>query len=57
MILNAHFSLRGADNDAARVVYEPLVSIDPEGQFFPILAAEVPTVENGGRARDGTWTI
>jgi peptide/nickel transport system substrate-binding protein len=34
-----------------------LISIDPEGDFIPILVEEVLTVENGGRARDGTWTI
>jgi peptide/nickel transport system substrate-binding protein len=56
-ILNAHFSTGRADADASRVVYEPLISIDPEGDFIPILVEEIPTVENGGRARDGTWTI
>jgi peptide/nickel transport system substrate-binding protein len=34
-----------------------LISIDPEGDFIPILAEEIPSVENGGRARDGTWTL
>jgi len=56
-ILNAHFAPGSKDVDAARVVYEPLVSIDPDGDFIPILVEEVPSVENGGRSRDGTWVI
>ena len=50
-ILNPHFAAGTKDVAAARVVYEPLFSIDPEGDFIPILAEEIPTVENGGRAR------
>jgi peptide/nickel transport system substrate-binding protein len=56
-VLNAHFSRSGTDWDASRLVCESLISTDPERNFIPILAAEVPTVENGGRARDGTWVI
>ncbi len=41
-----------ADDPAARVlaaaVTEPLVAIDAHGDFVPRLAADVPTVENGG---------
>src|SRR4029434_6208731 len=44
------------DSNASRVVYEPLFSVNPDGDFIPILAEEVPSFENGGRARDGTWT-
>ena len=36
---------------------EPLSSIAADGTFVPILAAEIPSIENGGRAPDGTWTI
>jgi peptide/nickel transport system substrate-binding protein len=56
-VLNAHFARPPSDWDASRVVYESLISTDPERNFIPILAQEVPTVENGGRARDGTWVI
>src|SRR5882724_1545753 len=56
-ILNGHVAAAGTDREASRIVYEPLCSVDPEGQFIPILAEEIPSVENGGRARDGTWTI
>lgn len=56
-ILNAHFAAGTKDTDAARVVYEPLISFDPDGDFVPVLAEAIPTVENGGRAPDGTWTL
>ena len=56
-ILNAHFAAGQKDVDASRIVSEPLISIDPDGTFIPILAAEVPSFDNGGRARDGTWVI
>jgi peptide/nickel transport system substrate-binding protein len=56
-ILNAHFATGARDVAAARVVSEPLFSIAPDGTFIPILAADIPSLENGGRAQDGTWTI
>jgi peptide/nickel transport system substrate-binding protein len=41
-----------ADDPGARViaaaVTEPLVAVDPRGELIPRLAAEVPTIENGG---------
>src|SRR5713101_1901308 len=56
-ILNAHFAAGSKDSEAARLVYEPLFAVNPEAAFIPILAEEVPSFENGGRAPDGTWTI
>jgi peptide/nickel transport system substrate-binding protein len=56
-ILNPHLAAGTKDFEASRVVYEPLISVNPDGDFIPILAEEVPTFENGGRARDGTWTM
>ncbi len=41
-------------------VVEPLVGVDPDGQYYPILAREVPTVANGGVSEDGrtvTWRL
>jgi peptide/nickel transport system substrate-binding protein len=39
-------------------VFDALWKITPEGKFIPNLAAELPTVENGGISADGrTWTI
>jgi peptide/nickel transport system substrate-binding protein len=55
-ILNPHFATGGRDTEASRVVYEPLISVNPEGDFVPILAEEIPSLENGGRTPDGTWT-
>ena len=59
-LLNPHFANGTKDQDACRVFYEPLAGTDPDGNVVPILAAEVPTVENGGLARDGmsvTWRL
>src|SRR6266851_3333916 len=39
-------------------VFSPLWFIDPDGNFVPDLAREVPTIENGGLSADGlTWKI
>jgi peptide/nickel transport system substrate-binding protein len=59
-ILNPHLSIGVKDGDGSRIFYEPLISFDPEGNYIPMLAAEVPTLQNGGLARDGlsvTWKI
>ena len=42
------------------IVLEPLAGFTPEGQLFPRLAAEIPSVENGGIAEDlksVTWKL
>jgi peptide/nickel transport system substrate-binding protein len=52
-ILNPHLAIGVKDGDGSRLFYEPLVSFDPDGNFVPILAADVPTVPNGMVARDG----
>lgn len=37
-------------------LFDALVRISPEGEFISALAAEVPTIENGGLSEDGlTW--
>jgi len=59
-LLNPHFAVGTKDQDGSRVFYEPLASWDPEGFMFPVLAAEVPDLENGGLAKDGksvTWKL
>jgi peptide/nickel transport system substrate-binding protein len=53
-ILNPHLSSGTKDFDASRVVYEPLAAFDFDANFVPILAAEIPSYDNGGLARDGT---
>ena len=50
-ILNCHLAVGVKDNDGSRLFYEPLAAFDPDGNLVPILAAEVPTLENGGVAQ------
>ena len=56
-LLNPHFATGTKDQDATRIFYEPLAGYDPDGNIVPALAAEVPSVDNGGLAKDGTWVI
>ena len=56
-LLNPHFATGTKDQDAARIFYEPLAAFDPDGNVVPVLAAQLPSVDNGGLARDGTWVI
>jgi len=56
-ILNPHLATGAKDADASRIFYEGLVSFDPDGHFVPNLAAEIPTIENGGVARDGLSVV
>src|SRR2546425_5767405 len=60
-ILNAHQATGTKDNDASRLVLEPLASVDKNGHALANgLAAEIPTVANGGGAKDltsVTWEL
>jgi peptide/nickel transport system substrate-binding protein len=59
-LVNPHFANGTKDSDASRIFYEPLASFDPDGNLMPNLAAEIPTVQNGGIAKDGasvTWKL
>src|SRR4029434_9904229 len=53
-LLNPHFATGTKDVDASRIFYEPLVAYDPDGNLVPVLAADIPSVANGGLAKDGT---
>ncbi|HIK45800.1 MAG TPA: peptide ABC transporter substrate-binding protein, partial [Leptolyngbyaceae cyanobacterium M65_K2018_010] len=53
-ILNPHFSSGFKDSEASRITLEPLASFNAEGNMVLFLAAEEPTLENGGVAADGT---
>src|SRR5262245_44363253 len=46
-LLNPHFATGTKDQDASRIFYEPLAAYDPEGNLFPVLAADVPSIEGG----------
>ncbi|MBR0659402.1 peptide ABC transporter substrate-binding protein [Neoroseomonas oryzicola] len=59
-LLNPHFAAGTTNQDASRVFYEPLAGWATDGTLVPILAAEIPSVENGGLASDGrsvTWKL
>lgn len=59
-VLNAHFSTGTKDVEASRIFYEPLAAWDDDGNLVPVLAAAIPSVENGLLAADGrsvTWKI
>lgn len=59
-ILNTHLAQGTKDYDAGRLVLEPLAAIPADGKPVAVLAAEVPTVENGGVAKDFssvTWKL
>ena len=56
-LLNPHFATGTKDQDGSRVFYEPLAGYDPDGGLVPVLATDIPTVDNGGLARDGTWVV
>ena len=58
--LNPHLAPGIKDQAASRIAYEPLASYDVEGRMVPFLAAEIPSLENGGVAADGrsvTWKL
>ena len=60
-ILNQHQATGTKDADAARLVLEPLASYGLDGKPFANgLAAEIPTLENGGVSKDlktVTWKL
>jgi peptide/nickel transport system substrate-binding protein len=59
-LLNPHFSVGLKDQEGSRLFYECLAGWDSEGNLRPILAAEIPSLENGGLAADGmsvTWKL
>ncbi|NKE43766.1 peptide ABC transporter substrate-binding protein [Roseomonas frigidaquae] len=59
-LLNPHFAVGTKDQDGSRAFYEPLAGWAQDGTLEPILAAEIPSRENGGLAEDGrsvTWKL
>jgi len=53
-LLNPHFAVGSKDQEGSRIFYEPLAAWNSDGDLMPVLAAEIPEVENGGVAPDGT---
>jgi peptide/nickel transport system substrate-binding protein len=59
-LLNPYFAVGTKDQDGSRIFYEPLASWDPDGNLAPVLATEVPSLQNGGLSKDGktvTWRL
>jgi peptide/nickel transport system substrate-binding protein len=59
-LLQPHFANGTKDQEGSRIFYEPLACWDTEGNLVPILAAEIPSRENGGLSADGrsvTWKL
>ena len=53
-LLNPHFATGTKDQDGSRLFYEPLACWDADGNMKLVLAAEIPSVQNGLLAADGT---
>ncbi|MDA5558850.1 peptide ABC transporter substrate-binding protein [Shimia sp. MMG029] len=59
-ILNPYLSSGTKDIESASLTIEPLARYDETGKMVPYLAADIPTVSNGGVSEDLTtitWTI
>src|SRR5437868_15362551 len=59
-LLNPHFAIGTKDQEGSRIFYEPLAGWDADGNLVPMLAAEIPEIENGGISPDGktvTWKL
>ena len=54
-MVNPHLSSGTKDLSASRITYEPLASFNKDSELVPVLAAEVPSLENGQVAPDGTY--
>ena len=60
VLLNPHFASGTKEQEGSRIFYEPLAGWDSEGNLLPVLAAEIPSRENGGLSADGkqvTWKL
>lgn len=59
-VMNPYLSGGTKDIEASSLVLEPLARYDAEANLIPALAADIPSVENGGVSEDLTsitWTI
>jgi peptide/nickel transport system substrate-binding protein len=57
---NAYLSDTGYEEVLGELVYEGLAEMAPDGSFYPKLALELPSHENGGISPDGlivTWKL
>jgi peptide/nickel transport system substrate-binding protein len=56
-LINPHFAIGTKDQEASRIFYEPLASWDGDGNLAPVLAANIPSKENGQLAADGRSVV
>ncbi len=59
-LLQPHFANGTKDQEGSRIFYEPLAVWDNDGNLQPVLAAELPSRDNGGLSADGksvTWKL
>ena len=59
-LINPHFAIGTKDQEACRIFYEPLAAWDNDANLLPVLAAVIPSKENGMVGADGrsvTWKI
>ncbi len=57
---NAYINDTGYEELIGELVFGALVELAPDGTYYPELAADVPTFENGGISEDGltvTWRL
>jgi peptide/nickel transport system substrate-binding protein len=58
--LNPQWATGTKEQEGSRMFYEPLAAWDDNGNLVPVLAAEVPSVQNGSVSADGkvvTWKL
>ena len=51
--LNPIMGTSTGENMVNTLIFDPLVTVDDKGDPQPVLAAQVPTLENGGISKDG----
>jgi len=56
-LLNPHFSAGNAIREACRLFYEPLAGWDNDGNLRPVLAAGIPSREDGTLSADGRSVV
>lgn len=52
-LLNPYLATQTAAGEANSFIVEGLLGVDPEGNRYPVLAQEVPSIENGLVSEDG----
>ena len=57
-VLHPHMPHIEVDEGVHFNLFDPLFTVNSDGDFVPALATEVPTVENGGVSEDGLkWRV